>query len=130
MIIATEVGHLAALQAEAQGHYGAARRIEERVIELRTSRLGETYSGTLVAKENLAGVLLAQGDHAGARVLYERVLETRAREFGGEDTGTLISTGNLAGALQDAGDYAGARRLQERVLEGMTRLLERSTRIR
>jgi tetratricopeptide (TPR) repeat protein len=119
----TDVGLRAASLASAQGDHVGARRLEERVLEVKTRVLGAEHPNTLTAMSNLASTLKAQGDHAGARRLQERVLEARTRLLGTEHEDTLTSMNNLASTLRAQGDDAGARRLHERILEMRTRLL-------
>jgi tetratricopeptide (TPR) repeat protein len=120
---ASENGLAAAFLASKQGDHAGARRLQQRVLEVRTRVLGEKHPDTLTAMNNLAGTLSAQGDHPGARRLQERVLEAMTRVLGEEHPATLTSMSNLAHTLREQGNRTGARRLQERVLEARIRLL-------
>ncbi len=117
------MGLMAASLALAQGDHAGARRIQERVLEVRRRVLGDEHPDTLEAMNNLAGTLGAQGDYAGARHLQEKVLEVRRRVLGGEHPHTLTSMNNLAGTLQLQGDWAVAGQLHEKVLEVSRRVL-------
>jgi hypothetical protein len=121
-MLSSEVGLVTALLASAQGDHAGARRLEERVLEVRTRLQGEEHPDTLTSMSYRAVTMWAQGDHAGARRLQERVLEVRTRLQGEEHPDTLTSMSNLALTLGAQGDHAGARRLEERVLEVTTRL--------
>jgi tetratricopeptide (TPR) repeat protein len=122
-VSSSEMGLAAAFLAFEQGDHAGARRLQQRVLEVRTRVLGEEHPDTLRAMNNLAGTLSAQGDHPGARRLQERVLEAMTRVLGEEHPATLTSMSNLAHTLGEQGDHTGARRLQERVLEARIRLL-------
>jgi tetratricopeptide (TPR) repeat protein len=119
----TELGLRVAGLVSAQGDFARARRLEERVREIRMRLLGEEHPDTLTATSNLASSLKAQGDLAGARRLQEWVLEVRRRVLGEEHLATLTSMNNFASTLRMQGDYVQARQLQERALELKTRLL-------
>jgi hypothetical protein len=106
-----------------RGDYAGARRLGERVLEVRRRVLGEEHTDTLASMNNLAEPLWADGDFAGAQRLLERVLEVTARVLGEEHPRTLEAMGNLAETLLAQGDFAAARRLQERALEVMPRVL-------
>jgi tetratricopeptide repeat protein len=68
-----------ALILGAQGDQVAARRLQERVLELTTRVLGEEHPSTLISMNNLAATLYTQGDHVGARQFQERLLEASKR---------------------------------------------------
>jgi tetratricopeptide (TPR) repeat protein len=121
VMLSSKAGLLTAVLASAQGDYAGARRLGERVLEVRTRVLSEEHPDTLTSMNNLALTLGAQGNYAGARQLQERVLELSKRTLGEEHPATLNSMNNLATTLSAQGDRAGARRLQERVLEGVMR---------
>jgi tetratricopeptide (TPR) repeat protein len=107
----------------ARGRYASARGVEEHVLRVTSTVLGDEHPATLTAMNNLAGTLRAQGDLAGARELYEKVLDIRRRVLGEEHPGTLTSMNNLAATLWAQGDLAGARALQEKVLDIQPRVL-------
>ncbi len=106
-----------------QGDLAGARRLQERVVDVRTRVLGEEHPDTLNSMNNLAEILRDHGDHAAARRLQEQVLAVAKRVLGEEHPDTLISMNNLALTLGEQGDHAGARRLQEQVLAIEKRVL-------
>ena len=88
----------------AQGDYAGARRLQERVLEVRTRVLGEEHPDTLTSMHNLALTLSAQSDHSGARQLQDRVLEVMRSVHGEEHPDTLTAMNNLAATLWAEGD--------------------------
>jgi tetratricopeptide (TPR) repeat protein len=122
-ILRNEVGPITALLASAQGDHASARRLHEKMLEVRKRILGEEHPDTLTSMSNLGSTFWAQGDHAGARRLHEKVFEVRKRMLGKEHPDTLTSMNNLASILGAQGDHAGARRLHEKAFEVRKRIL-------
>jgi tetratricopeptide (TPR) repeat protein len=103
--------------ASAQGDLRGARKIKERVLDVRRRVLGEEHTDTLTSMDSLAGTLWSQGDLPGARKILEHVLEGRRRVLGEEHSDTLTSMSNLAQTLKSQGDLPGGLKIEERVLE-------------
>jgi hypothetical protein len=103
--------------------HGAARSLQEQVLEALFRLLGREHPDTLRAMQSLALTLEAQGDLAQARQLQEQALEALFRLLDREHPDTLTAMHNLAGILYAQGELSGARNLQERTLEGRVRLL-------
>jgi tetratricopeptide (TPR) repeat protein len=106
-----------------RGDSAGARRLEERVLQVKARVLGDEHPDTLAAMGNLAATLADQGDCAEARRLQERALGATTGVLGEEHPATLRAMNNLAATLGAQADRAGARRLEERVLEVSTRVL-------
>ena len=100
----------------ARGDYSSARMLEERVLNLRQTLLGEEHPDTFISMNNLAATLRAQGDLSGARALHEKGREFSLRVLGEEHPNTLTSMSNLAETFGAQGDLPGARILQEKTL--------------
>ena len=85
--------------------------------------LGDTHSGTLAARNNLASAYRDAGRLDEAIPLYERTLADCERVLGDTHPGTLATRDNLASAYRDAGRLDGAIPLYERTLADCERVL-------
>lgn len=106
-----------------QGQAAAARRSEERALDLAKAKLGVENRLTLTAKDRLARSLWVLGDLDGARQLQEEALIGRRHILGLEDRDTLTSMSELGVTLWRQGHFLDARKLQEETLERQRRVL-------
>lgn len=118
----TEVGLRAGRLAFKQGEYGRARRLQERVLHLRTITYGEDHPSTLDAMWELAETLRAAGLYTDSRLLHKRVFDLRLRDLGERNVYTITSMDSLASALSNEGNDADAVRIQQRALDLRTQL--------
>ena len=100
-----------------------ARRLYMEVIEGFTASLGASHNLTLMAKMNLANLLMQIGEQHEARRLYEEVIEGSTESLGASHTRTLTAKGNLADLLTDLRERDEARRVYMEVIEGYTESL-------
>jgi len=100
-----------------------ARRLCERALDLRRSRLGDDHPDTLASVQNLSFCLGALGQYEQGRQLSEDAL-TRSRRVLGEDhPTTLLLAYSLADYLLDMGHYEQAHQLSEDTLTRSRRAL-------
>jgi len=105
------------------GDAGAAREIEEQVLEVRTRTLPADHPEIQRARQSLALTLKRLDEHGRARELEEQVLEVRERTLPSDDPEIQSVRQNLAITLKRTGELARARELEEQVLEVRTRTL-------
>jgi tetratricopeptide (TPR) repeat protein len=117
------LGDRVAILRHAQGLAGAARRTQERAVELARAKLGTENSSTLIAMNNLAGTMCEQGDLDGARKLQEETLAIKRRVLGAENPSTLVAMMWVAESMRAQGDLDGARKLIEETSRIQRRLL-------
>jgi tetratricopeptide (TPR) repeat protein len=98
------------------GDYRSAESASRKAVSV-FERLRDVDSAVLlVARENLAAVLIEQGQLDEARSLQEENVAIFRREFGDLFPPTTAAMGNLAVTARRQGDLDRARGLQERVL--------------
>lgn len=107
----------------AQGKYGQATPLMERLLATRERVLGKQHPDTLTSMANLAELYRLQGRYNDAEPLFRGVIEARERVLGKEHAQTVISVNNLARLYKDVGRYAEAELLLTGVLEGSERAL-------
>ncbi|MFF9162375.1 FxSxx-COOH system tetratricopeptide repeat protein [Streptomyces longwoodensis] len=102
--------------ASASHHY-------QRLIDARTTQVGEDHPDTLTSRNNLANAYRSAGDLGRAIPLFEQTLTDRVRVLGEDHPDTLISRNNLASAYESAGDLEQAIPLFEQTLTDSVRVL-------
>ncbi len=105
---------------------GLNSRAEEmlrRVLEIRSSTLGEDHPSTLTAINNLATALWMQERYDEVEPLDRRVLEIRRRVLGPDHPHTLRSLNGLAATLFNQGRFVDAAPLFEEALDAQRRVL-------
>lgn len=97
------------------GHYSISQTIQERMLALRRSLLGDDHEITLGNMIGLSFTLKLQGNLAKARTLIESVLNVRRRLLGGGHYRTHLTMTMLAHVLEEQGEFAAALMLRESV---------------
>jgi serine/threonine-protein kinase len=105
------------------GMTDAAEDLIRRVLEIRTSSLGEDHPASLGSLNQLADFLFAQGRVDEVEPLDRKTLEVRRRVLGEDHPDTLRSLNGLAATLFNQGRYAEAAPLFEEGLEIRRRTL-------
>ncbi|MEU7867650.1 FxSxx-COOH system tetratricopeptide repeat protein [Dactylosporangium sp. NPDC049140] len=98
-----------------QGHFAAARRIDEQVAAAQADLLGAEHPNTLTSHDRLVADLLGLGRYEEAVGLARRAYRCWSRTVGSEHARTLDALTELATAYRAAGRYRAARRCDERV---------------
>ncbi|MFJ3103793.1 FxSxx-COOH system tetratricopeptide repeat protein [Streptomyces sp. NPDC086835] len=124
----TATHHRTTLNALAQvlqkaGAFGAARLLDERVLDVETRMLGPEHPDTLTSRNNLGNALFGMGEPAEAIRLLRQTLEDRTRILGPVHPDTLTSRNDLACALDGTGEHAEAVGLLRQTLNDRTRVL-------
>jgi tetratricopeptide (TPR) repeat protein len=114
--MAAELQNKAGLYLWQRAEHQQARRLLERALSIRETRLGPDHPDTAWSLNNLARVLHDQGDLPAARTLHERALSSFEARLGANHPDTARSLNNLANVLHDQGDLSAARTLHERAL--------------
>ncbi|MEU6277179.1 toll/interleukin-1 receptor domain-containing protein, partial [Streptomyces populi] len=102
--------------ASASHHY-------QRLIDARTTQLGEDHPSTLATRSDLANAYRSAGDLGRAIPLLEETLTDSVRVLGEDHPNTLIFRNSLATAYQSAGDLGRAIPLFEQTLTDRVRVL-------
>ncbi|MEV6015301.1 tetratricopeptide repeat protein, partial [Streptomyces sp. NPDC051997] len=114
--MAATAANFAARLLRAKGLYRQARSEFEAILAHQRVVLGDTHSGTLAIRHNLAGVLRDLGEVEQARGEFEAVFAHERVVLGDAHPGTLNTRHNLAGVLRDLGEVQQARGEFEAVL--------------
>ncbi|MER7679449.1 FxSxx-COOH system tetratricopeptide repeat protein, partial [Streptomyces sp. NPDC096934] len=102
--------------ASASHHY-------QRLIDARTTQLGEDHPITLATRSDLANAYRSAGDLGRAIPLFEQTLTDSLRVLGEDHPNTLIFRNSLAYAYESAGDLGRAIPLFEQTLTDSLRVL-------
>jgi len=103
--------------------YKNAKAFSREVFSLCEKTLGADHLHTVVALNNLAGLLEAEGEYTSAKPLYERALSICEKTLGPYHPHTATSLNNLAGLRRVEGEYASARNLYKRALSILEKTL-------
>ncbi|TFI25612.1 tetratricopeptide repeat protein [Streptomyces sp. 4R-3d] len=97
----------------AQGESEGARKLFERVLELRSERFGDNAPDTLLAACNLGSCLNQLGEYRAAFGLNKRTAERCRQQLGKDHETTIATTENLAASLFGRGWYRTALSLYQ-----------------
>ncbi|MGC0397841.1 tetratricopeptide (TPR) repeat protein [Streptomyces sp. SAI-126] len=118
----TALGTLAQVLEHA-GAFGAARLLQERLLDFESRTLGPQHPDTLTSRNHLANALFGMGEPVEAILLLRQTLEDRSRVLGPAHPDTLISRHDLACALDGTGQHAEAVSLLRHTLADRARVL-------
>ncbi|MFC7906187.1 tetratricopeptide repeat protein, partial [Streptomyces nigra] len=90
------------------GQLASASHHYQRLIDARTTQLGEDHPDTLASRNHLAYAYQSAGDLGRAIPLFEQTLTDCVRVLGEDHPDTLTSRNHLAGAYRSAGDLGRA----------------------
>ena len=105
-----------AFNLNAQGRYGEAQPLQERVLAIYRKTLGEEHPSTAKGYRNVAYALFAQARYGEAQPLFERGLAISRKTLGEEHPDTAMMANSVAGNLSAQGRYAEAQPIYERAL--------------
>ncbi|MFF7936616.1 FxSxx-COOH system tetratricopeptide repeat protein [Streptomyces sp. NPDC007940] len=118
----TALGTLAQVLEHA-GAFGAARLLQERLLDFESRTLGPQHPDTLTSRNHLANALFGMGEPVEAILLLRQTLEDRSHVLGPAHPDTLISRHDLACALDGTGQHAEAVSLLRHTLADRARVL-------
>ncbi|KAK9857100.1 hypothetical protein MYU51_021721 [Penicillium brevicompactum] len=101
----------------AKGLFGEAERLFQKVLQIRTRKLGVDHPDTLKSMGNLATTYSDQGRHHEAEKLKIQVLEGRQTRLGMDHLDTIESINNLAVTYTHQGQYLEAEKLGVQAIE-------------
>jgi len=85
--------------------------------------LKDDHPSTLLAMNDLAGILAVENKFDESEAINREALERRMRLFGPDDIGTLQSMNNLGNLLERRGKYAEAEQVLRQTVEARKRVL-------
>ncbi len=104
--------------------YDEARRLAERLLELREKTLGPEHPDVLESLGILATLYKAQNEYAKAEPLYQRVLSTLEKKLGPDHIEVARPLNGLASLYSERGDFAKAEPMFLRALAIRERALK------
>ena len=116
-----EMSTIPALQQEMEDAFGKAsyadaERLERRLLDVRSRRLGEGHPDTADSYNNLGQILHGRGDLPGAEAMTRRALATTLKALGEGHPDTATSYNNLGQILRGRGDLPGSEAMHRRAL--------------
>jgi tetratricopeptide (TPR) repeat protein len=112
-----DTANVMATIAKAQGRLGEAEARSRAAVETYEKTAGPEHPLTLLARENLAGILGAEGKYKPARALLIQVIESFEKSHGGENPDALSALRESAALEFAQKHYGRAAELYQRVFE-------------
>jgi hypothetical protein len=109
-------------QAVVNGNLAEAEAQYRGMLDVRERRLGGDDPATLMARNDLVGVLQWEGKPAEAEAECRVLVDARTRLKGADDTGTLVARQQLANLLSELGRFADAEVEQRAIVTACERL--------